>query len=37
VQNGQLIKVTSDANGAAVGFVTIQGKNYQAGTTVLTF
>ncbi|MBA7854457.1 FliC/FljB family flagellin [Enterobacter sp. LM3] len=33
VQNGQLIKVTSDANGAAVGFVTIQGKNYQAGTT----
>jgi flagellin len=32
-QNGQLIKVTSDSAGAAVGYVTIQGKNYQAGTT----
>lgn len=31
-QTGQLIKVTSDANGDAIGFVTIQGKNYQAGT-----
>ncbi|HDN2625910.1 TPA: FliC/FljB family flagellin [Enterobacter kobei] len=31
-QNGQLIKVTSDSAGAAVGYVTIQGKNYQAGT-----
>jgi hypothetical protein len=33
LRTSQLIKVTSDANGNAVGFVTIQGKNYQAGTT----
>ena len=31
-QGGQLIKVTSDTSGNAVGYVTIQGKNYQAGT-----
>jgi flagellin len=31
-QDGQLIKVGSNAAGDAVGFVTIQGKNYQAGT-----
>ncbi|HIC2037155.1 FliC/FljB family flagellin [Enterobacter soli] len=31
-QNNQLIKVTSDSAGGAVGYVTIQGKNYQAGT-----
>ncbi|WP_312544742.1 FliC/FljB family flagellin, partial [Pantoea eucalypti] len=32
-QSGQLIKVGAKADGTAVGFVTIQGKNYQAGTT----
>ncbi len=31
-QSKQLIKVGADASGNAVGFVTIQGKNYQAGT-----
>jgi len=30
-QNGQLIKVTTDSAGDAIGYVTIQGKNYQAG------
>ncbi len=29
----QLIKVGTDANGAAAGYVTIQGKNYTAGST----
>lgn len=37
VQNGQLIKVTSDANGAAVGFVTIQVKTIRLVLPVLTF
>lgn len=32
-QSAQLIKVGAKADGTAVGFVTIQGKNYQAGTT----
>ncbi|MFV9686708.1 FliC/FljB family flagellin [Pantoea sp. KXB45] len=32
-QTGQFIKVGAKADGTAVGFVTIQGKNYQAGTT----
>ncbi|MBK0094736.1 FliC/FljB family flagellin [Erwinia sp. S63] len=31
-QTKQLIKVSADASGNAVGFVTIQGKNYKAGT-----
>jgi len=32
-QTGQLIKVGTNASGTAVGYVTIQGKNYQAGST----
>ncbi|WP_338574627.1 FliC/FljB family flagellin [Erwinia billingiae] len=32
-QAAQLIKVGTDANGKAVGFVTVQGKNYVAGAT----
>ncbi|WP_112291756.1 FliC/FljB family flagellin [Rahnella sp. AN3-3W3] len=32
-QSKQLIKVGTDANGAAAGYVTIQGKNYTAGST----
>lgn len=31
-QSAQAIKVGTDANGAAIGFVTVQGKNYTAGT-----
>lgn len=31
-QNGVLVKVGTDSTGAAAGFVTVQGKNYQAGT-----
>ncbi|WP_413529607.1 flagellin [Rahnella inusitata] len=31
-QAGQLVKVGTDATGAAAGFVTVQGKNYTAGT-----
>lgn len=33
VQSGQPIKVSSDASGNAVGYVTVQGKNYLAGAT----
>lgn len=32
-QTAQLIKVGTNSDGDAVGYVTIQGKNYQAGTT----
>lgn len=31
-QSGQLVKVGTDATGAAAGYVTVQGKNYTAGT-----
>ena len=31
-QTGQLIKVSADSTGAAQGYVTVQGKNYSAGT-----
>ncbi|MBF7980108.1 MULTISPECIES: FliC/FljB family flagellin [Rahnella] len=31
-QSGVLVKVGTDSTGAAAGFVTVQGKNYQAGT-----